>query len=85
MPRNNQSAGGIAGDAGPSFQDRVGAWLAVRGDPDVAVTDGERIVYIECKVKDGLKPSQIEWLSTAFEPGIVRPDQVAVIQGRIGP
>lgn len=54
------------------------------GHPDVAVTDGEQVVYIECKVKDALKETQIEWFRTAFDRKIVLPDQVAVVQGRIG-
>jgi hypothetical protein len=51
------------------------------GHPDVAVTDGDRVVYVECKMDDDLKPSQIEWFGEALRRAIVLPDQVLVVQG----
>lgn len=56
------------------------------GHPDVAVTDGHEVAYIECKMKDAIKPSQMDWFGAAFSDGIVRPSQVVVIQGvPVGP
>jgi hypothetical protein len=52
-----------------------------RGHPDVAVTDGVRVAYLECKMRDKVKYSQINWLSTAFEAGLIDPESVALIQG----
>jgi hypothetical protein len=51
------------------------------GHPDVAVTDGRRFAYIECKMEDRLKASQVEWFGHAFGRGIVTPEQVLVVQG----
>ena len=51
------------------------------GHPDVAVTDGRRIVYVECKMNDDIKPSQVEWFGEALDRGIVRLGQVLVVQG----
>lgn len=51
------------------------------GHPDVAVTDGRRVAYVECKMEDSLKPSQIEWFGAALSGGIVEPDQLVVVQG----
>lgn len=47
----------------------------------MAVTDRVRVAYIECKMDDDLKPSQIDWLSKALGHGIVTVDQLLVIQG----
>lgn len=51
------------------------------GHPDVVVTDGHEVVYIECKVEDSLTASQIDWFGRALGQNIVRLEQVLVIQG----
>ncbi len=51
------------------------------GHPDVAVTDGSRVVYIECKMEDNLKPSQIEWFGEAVNRKIIGVGQVLVVHG----
>jgi hypothetical protein len=51
------------------------------GHPDVVVMDGHDVLYIECKVEDDLKASQIDWFGAALGQGIVNIDQVLVVQG----
>lgn len=51
------------------------------GHPDVAVTDGQDVVYVECKMEDTLKPSQIDWFGQALGRGIVQLGQMLVVQG----
>lgn len=51
------------------------------GHPDIAVTDGRDVVYVECKMEDHLKESQIKWFSEAIRARIVRLEQVLVVQG----
>jgi hypothetical protein len=68
-----------------SVNDRVqaarGKGRTFGGHPDLAVTDGRRVVYVECKMKDAIKPSQVEWFEAAFSGGFVDPSQVFVLQG----
>jgi hypothetical protein len=51
------------------------------GHPDVVVTDGHDVLYIECKVEDSLKESQIDWFGRALGQNIVKLGQVLVVQG----
>jgi hypothetical protein len=64
-----------------AVQARLGKGRTFGGHPDIAVTDGRRVAYLECKMLDDLKQSQIDWLDAAFDERIITPDDVAVVQG----
>jgi hypothetical protein len=64
-----------------AVQVTLGKGRTFRGHPDVGVTDGHRVAYLECKMLDDLKESQIEWFGAAFEAELVLPEDVAIVQG----
>lgn len=64
-----------------AVQTQLGKGQTFGGHPDVAVTDGRRVAYLECKMLDSLKPSQIAWFDAAFRAGILAPDDVAIVEG----
>ena len=53
------------------------------GHPDVAATDGTRVAYIECKVRDQPKPSQVDWIQTGIARKVVKPGEVLILRGVI--
>jgi len=56
---------------------------ALGGHPDVAATDGRSVAYLECKVRDRIKVTQVDWIVTALQIGAISADEVLVVQGVI--
>jgi hypothetical protein len=50
---------------------------AVGGHPDVAATDGRSVAYLECKVRDRIKVTQVDWI------GAISAEEILVVQGAL--
>jgi hypothetical protein len=54
---------------------------AIGGHPDVAATDGRSVIYLECKVRDRIKATQVDWIATGLRVGAFAPGEINVVQG----
>jgi len=56
---------------------------AVGGHSDVAATDGRSVAYLECKVRDRIKVTQVDWIVTALQIGAISAEEILVVQGAL--